>query len=100
MIPSVFASAVGRFQRRPRCTVKGLTNRWSQPLAVPTPSFPVECAMRALRVPRITTHASLAARTFFDRHGFQLDREERVECRGTYLRRFVMHKLLSKDQEA
>lgn len=26
----------------------------------------------------ITTHASLAARPFFDHHGFQLD----VECRG------------------
>ena len=54
----------------------------------------VESALRAVEVPRVTTHASLAARAFFDRHGFQPDGEECVECRGAYLRRFAMHKLL------
>ena len=36
----------------------------------------VELALRTVSAPRVTTHASLAARPFFDRHGFQL------ECRG------------------
>lgn len=54
----------------------------------------VESALRALSVARVTTHASLAARPFFDRLGFQVDTEECVECRGAYLRRFAMHKQL------
>jgi len=58
----------------------------------------VESALRTVRAPRVTTHASLAARPFFDRHGFQLDAEEWVECRGAYLRRFAMHKQLRDEQ--
>ena len=54
----------------------------------------VESTLRALGVQALTAHVSLAARSFFDRHGFQLDAEERVECRGAYLRRFAMHKQL------
>ena len=54
----------------------------------------VEAALRAVGVLKIFTHASLAARPFFDRQGFELDGEERVECRGVYLRRFAMHKQL------
>lgn len=54
----------------------------------------VESILRTLGTPAVTTHASLAARAFFDRHGFQLDAEESVECRGIYLRRFAMHKPL------
>jgi hypothetical protein len=42
----------------------------------------------------VTSHVSLAARAFFERQGFQVDAEETVECRGTYLRRFAMHKSL------
>ena len=57
----------------------------------------VELALRTVRAPRVTTHASLAARPFFDRHGFQLDAEEWIECRGAYLRRFVMHKRLRNE---
>jgi putative acetyltransferase len=60
----------------------------------------VESALRTVRAPRVTTHASLAARPFFDRHGFQLDAEEWVECRGAYLRRFAMHKQLRNEQNA
>ena len=56
----------------------------------------VESALRAAEVPRVFTHASLAARPFFDRHGFRLDGEECVECRGAYLRRFTMHKELQE----
>ena len=54
----------------------------------------VESALRADSVPKATAHVSLAARPFFDRHGFRLDAEECVECRGAYLRRFAMHKYL------
>ncbi len=59
----------------------------------------VESALREINARRVTTHASLAARPFFDRHGFQLGAEECVECRGFYLRRFAMHKELSKETE-
>jgi len=54
----------------------------------------VESTLRSAGVLKISTHASLAARPFFDHHGFQVDAEESVECRGAYLRRFSMHKLL------
>jgi putative acetyltransferase len=60
----------------------------------------VELALRTVSAPRVTTHASLAARPFFDRHGFQLDAEEWVECRGAYLHRFAMHKQLRNEQNA
>lgn len=58
----------------------------------------VEVALLGVGAPTVTTHASLAARPFFDRHGFQVDDEEWVECRGIYLRRFAMHKQLSNDR--
>jgi putative acetyltransferase len=55
----------------------------------------VESVLRSEGCPRIFTHASLAARLFFEHHGFNLDAEESVECRGTFLRRFAMHKMMS-----
>lgn len=58
----------------------------------------VESVLLAVGAPSVTTHASLAARPFFDRHGFQLDAEECVECRGAYLRRFAMHKQLRHER--
>lgn len=58
----------------------------------------VESALLAAGAPRVTAHVSLAARPFFDRHGFQLDAEECVECRGAYLRRFAMHKPLREER--
>ena len=60
----------------------------------------VESALRAVGVPSVTAHVSLAARPFFDRHGFQLDAEECVECRGAYLRRFAMHKQFRNERIA
>jgi putative acetyltransferase len=54
-----------------------------------------ESAWRSAGLSRAVTHASLAARPFFDRQGFQVDAEESVECRGEFLRRFAMRKLLS-----
>jgi putative acetyltransferase len=41
----------------------------------------------------ITTHASLAARDFFESVGFHTGQEEVVECRGSWLRRFAMSKI-------
>jgi putative acetyltransferase len=60
----------------------------------------VESALLAVGAPSVTAHVSLAARPFFDRHGFQFDAEECVECRGTYLRRFAMHKQLRNERIA
>ena len=60
----------------------------------------VESALRSVSAPRVFTHASLAARPFFDRQRFHLDAEECVECRGAYLRRFAMHKQLRNDRNA
>jgi putative acetyltransferase len=57
----------------------------------------VESALRALNVPTVSAHVSLAARPFFDRQGFEVDAEEYVECRGAYLRRFAMHKELGNE---
>jgi putative acetyltransferase len=54
----------------------------------------VEQALRVAGATKVTTLASLAGRPFFDRQGFKVDREENVECRGAYLRRFAMHKTL------
>jgi len=55
----------------------------------------VESALRAVAVPCVFTEASLAARPFFERHGFQIDAEELVERQGVQLRRFAMHKQIS-----
>lgn len=52
----------------------------------------IEGALRQAGVPRVFTHASLAARPFFEGKGFELEAEESVECRGVYLRRFRMQK--------
>jgi putative acetyltransferase len=60
----------------------------------------VESTLIAAGVPRITAHVSLAARRFFEHHGFLVDAEEEVECRGVYLRRFGMHKDLAERQFA
>jgi putative acetyltransferase len=54
----------------------------------------VESALRALGVLKVTAHVSLAARPFFDRQGFQVEREEQAECRGIFLRRYAMYKPL------
>ncbi|MEI6078169.1 MAG: GNAT family N-acetyltransferase [Verrucomicrobiota bacterium] len=55
----------------------------------------MESALRAVGVTGIFTEASLAARSFFEHHGFRLDAEELIECRGARLRRFRMRKQIS-----
>jgi putative acetyltransferase len=57
----------------------------------------VESALRAAAVWTVFTEASLAARPFFERCGFKVDLEEIVECRGTQLRRYAMHKQIRAD---
>ena len=59
-----------------------------------------ESVWLALGVARVTTHASLAARPFLEHHGFRVEREECVECRGVSLRRFAMHKPLPNTRDA
>jgi putative acetyltransferase len=55
----------------------------------------IESALRSVGCPKVFTHASLAARPFFERQGFHVDAEESVECRSVFLRRFSMHKQLT-----
>lgn len=52
----------------------------------------VEKRVLTLRVATSYTHASLAARTFFEKHGFSMTSEEEVERRGVLLTRYVMKK--------
>jgi putative acetyltransferase len=58
----------------------------------------VESVLCAAEAPRVFTHASLAARPFFERQGFQVESEEYVECRGANLLRFAMQKQLHKER--
>ena len=60
----------------------------------------VESALHEVGAPKVTAHVSLAARPFFERHGFLVDAEECVECRGAYLRRFAMHKDLRHERRS
>jgi putative acetyltransferase len=60
----------------------------------------VESTLIAAGVPKVTAHVSLAARRFFEHHGFQVDAEEEIECRGVFLRRFGMHKDLADKRVA
>lgn len=54
-----------------------------------------ESAWQRAGVTRATTHASLAARAFFESQGYQVEQEENVECRGAFLCRFAMAKVLT-----
>lgn len=60
----------------------------------------VESALHTAGTPCVTTRASLVSRPFFERHGFQLDGEECIECRGVWLRWFAMHKPLRMERSA
>ena len=52
----------------------------------------IESVFLSSGIRRIFTEASLVARPFFEHHGFQVDAEEVIECRGVQLCRFAMHK--------
>ena len=47
---------------------------------------------RAVDAPVLTTHASLTARPFFERRGYRVLREQRVERRGVWMTNYVMEK--------
>jgi putative acetyltransferase len=51
-----------------------------------------EAELHKVAVATVFTEASLAARPFFARQGFEVDAEEFSECRGQKLRRFRMSK--------
>lgn len=40
----------------------------------------------------ITTHASITARPFFEKRGYQVIKEQQVECHGVFLTNFIMQK--------
>lgn len=46
----------------------------------------------ACNAPRFTTHASLTARPFFEKRGYQVVKEQQVERRNVRLTNFVMEK--------
>ncbi len=48
----------------------------------------------------IETHASITARPFFEKRGYQVVKEQRVERAGVQLTNFVMIKRGGKDKEA
>ena len=41
---------------------------------------------------KITTHASITARPFFEKRGYRVVREQQVERKGVFLTNFVMEK--------
>ena len=46
---------------------------------------------------RMTTHASITARPFFEKRGYRVIKEQQVERKGVLLTNFVMEKTLDKD---
>ncbi|MCS5723292.1 GNAT family N-acetyltransferase [Herbiconiux sp. CPCC 203407] len=54
----------------------------------------VEAAARACAAAELTTHASITARPFFERHGFTVEAEQRPVRRGIALTNFRMRKPL------
>ncbi len=55
----------------------------------------VETEMRVAGVEVLTTEASLVARPFFDRQGFDVVEEQNVSRRGIWFRRYAMRKSLA-----
>ena len=53
----------------------------------------------AANIPRLTTHASLMARSFFARHGWEVEKAETVSRGQEKLKRFEMQKYLSVETE-
>ena len=54
-------------------------------------------AYAASRVSEVTTHASITAKPFFQRRGYEVVREQSVLRHGVYLTNFVMSKRVSED---
>lgn len=47
---------------------------------------------RAIKASSFTTHASITARPFFEKRGYRVVKEQRVERKGLWLTNFVMRK--------
>ncbi len=47
-------------------------------------------------IQRIETHVSITARSFFEKRGYKVIKEQAVECRGQILTNFVMEKRFEK----
>ena len=45
---------------------------------------------QGVRAPKVTTHASITARPFFEHRGYRMVREQRVERRGIWLTNYLM----------
>ena len=54
-----------------------------------------EGAIRQRGAPRLFAEVSLAARPFFESHGFVAESEQEVDCRGQRIRQFIMSKTLA-----
>ena len=54
-------------------------------------------AYAASRVSEVTTHASITAKPFFQRRGYEVVRKQSVLRRGVYLTNFVMSKRVSEN---
>jgi len=54
----------------------------------------IEAEARKLNLPRLFTEASITARPFFDRMGYQMVQEQTVTCRGQVFTNYVMEKRL------
>lgn len=46
-----------------------------------------------------TVHASVTARPFFEKRGYRMKKEQKVERRGVYLTNYVMEKSVKKEQK-
>ena len=53
-----------------------------------------EQQLKELGVTELKTEASVVARPFFERHGFEVADEQRVTVRGAQFLRYLMHKIL------
>lgn len=54
----------------------------------------LEQVARSLHIERLFTEASITAKPFFERRGFDVVRSQQVELRGVLFRNFVMEKIL------
>ncbi len=54
----------------------------------------IEQVARSLQIERLFTEASLTAKPFFERRGFDVVRAQQVERRGVWFCNFVMEKFL------
>ena len=54
---------------------------------------------QVVRQGKITTHASITAKPFFEKRGYKVAREQRVERNGVFLTNYVMEKIVEVGNE-